>query len=84
MDTVVKEATRRRILNEGLRPDGRDTKTIRPIQIQVGALPRVHGSALFMRGETHVLTIATLGTPGDAQRLDTLQPADGETLHSPL
>ena len=42
----------------------------------MGKLPRVHGSGLFMRGETHVLTIATLGTPGDAQRLDTLQPTD--------
>ena len=39
-------------------------------------MPRVHGSGLFMRGETHVLTIATLGTPGDAQRLDTLQPGE--------
>ena len=44
--------------------------------IQVGKVPRVHGSGLFMRGETHVLTIATLGTPGDAQRLDTLQPEE--------
>jgi polyribonucleotide nucleotidyltransferase len=76
MEGVIKEATRRRILEEGLRPDGRDTTTIRPIRIQVGKVPRVHGSGLFMRGETHVLTIATLGTPGDAQRLDTLQPED--------
>ena len=76
MDAVVKEATRSRILNEGLRPDGRDTTTIRPIRIQVGKVPRVHGSGLFMRGETHVLTIATLGTPGEAQRLDTLQPEE--------
>jgi polyribonucleotide nucleotidyltransferase len=76
MDAVIKEATRRRILDQGLRPDGRDTTTIRPIRIQVGKLPRVHGSGLFMRGETHVLTIATLGTPGDAQRLDTLQPEE--------
>ena len=50
--------------------------TIRPISVQVGCLPRVHGSGLFMRGETQVLTIATLGTPGDAQRLDTLQPGE--------
>ena len=76
MDAVIKEATRRRILKDGIRPDGRDTTTIRPIRIQVGKVPRVHGSGLFMRGETHVLTIATLGTPGDAQRLDTLQPED--------
>ena len=76
MDVVIKEATRRRILEQGLRPDGRDTTTIRPIRIQVGKVPRVHGSGLFMRGETHVLSIATLGTPGDAQKLDTLQPED--------
>jgi polyribonucleotide nucleotidyltransferase len=71
---TVKKTTRQRILSEGIRPDGRDTTTVRPIRVQVGRLPRVHGSGLFMRGETHVLTIATLGTPGDAQRLDTLQP----------
>jgi len=74
VDAVVKSATRQRILDEGVRPDGRDTTTIRPISCQVSKLPRVHGSGLFMRGETHVLTITTLGTPGDAQRLDTLQP----------
>jgi polyribonucleotide nucleotidyltransferase len=75
-EAVLKKATRQRILETGLRPDGRDTKTIRPISVQVGCLPRVHGSGLFMRGETHVLTIATLGTPGDAQRLDTLLPGE--------
>jgi polyribonucleotide nucleotidyltransferase len=73
---LVKEATRKRILTQGLRPDGRDTKTIRPISVQVGKLPRVHGSGFFMRGETHVLTIATLGTPGDAQTLDSIQPGE--------
>ncbi|MGL4648123.1 MAG: polyribonucleotide nucleotidyltransferase, partial [Caldilineaceae bacterium] len=73
-EATVKKATRNRILKEGLRPDGRDTTTIRPISVQVGRLPRVHGSGLFMRGETHVLSIATLGTPGDAQKLDTLAP----------
>ncbi len=73
-DMAMKAATRARILNEGIRPDGRKTTEIRPISVQVGRLPRVHGSGLFMRGETHVLSIATLGTPGDAQRLDTLQP----------
>ncbi len=82
MEGVVKEATRRRILKEGLRPDGRDTTTVRPISIQVGRIPRVHGSGFFQRGETHVLTIATLGTPGDAQRLDTLQPeTDKRYIH---
>ena len=74
MDTIFKEVTRARILAEGIRPDGRETTTIRPISAQVGMIPRTHGSAFFMRGETHVLTLTTLGTPGDAQRLDTLQP----------
>ncbi len=73
---VVKSVIRQRILDEGIRPDGRSTTEIRPISCQVGRIPRVHGSGFFMRGETHVLTIATLGTPGDAQRLDTLQPTD--------
>ena len=77
-DAVVKEATRQRILVTGVRPDGRATTEIRPISVQVGKLPRVHGSGLFMRGETHVLSVATLGTPGDAQRLDNLQPADAK------
>ncbi|MBI3959115.1 MAG: polyribonucleotide nucleotidyltransferase, partial [Chloroflexi bacterium] len=77
LDSLVKDAVRRRILDDSMRPDGRALAEIRPIQIQVGKIPRVHGSGLFMRGETHVLTIATLGTPGDAQRLDTLLP--GET-----
>ena len=76
LDNLFKEAVRRRILDERVRPDGRDPETVRPIQVQVGNLPRVHGSGLFMRGETHVLTIATLGTPGDAQRIYTLQPED--------
>ena len=74
MDAVVKNAVRRRILDSGIRPDGRDTLTVRPISVQVGKLPMVHGSGLFQRGETQVLTVATLGTPGDAQRLDGLQP----------
>ena len=76
LDDLYKEAVRRRILDESVRPDGRDLETVRPIQVHVGNIPRVHGSGLFMRGETHVLTIATLGTPGDAQRMYTLQPED--------
>ncbi len=76
LDSLYKDAVRRRILDDKVRPDGRDPETVRPIQVQVGNLPRVHGSGLFMRGETHVLTIATLGTPGDAQRMYTLQPED--------
>ncbi|HEY63006.1 MAG TPA: polyribonucleotide nucleotidyltransferase [Caldilineae bacterium] len=77
-DEVLKEVVRRRILEEGVRPDGRDPKTIRPIMCKVGLLPRVHGSGLFIRGETQVLTIATLGTPRDAQLLDTLSPEESK------
>jgi len=59
---------------EGLpRIDGRDTKTVRPISIQVGILPRTHGSALFTRGETQALVVATLGTERDAQTIDALE-----------
>ena len=76
LDSIVKEAVRRRILDDTIRPDGRNLTEIRPIQVHVGRIPRVHGSGFFMRGETHVLTIATLGTPGDAQRLDTLMRGD--------
>ncbi|MFM7174005.1 MAG: polyribonucleotide nucleotidyltransferase, partial [Caldilinea sp.] len=75
-EATLKKITRRRILENGIRPDGRTTTQIRPISVQVGNLPRVHGSGLFMRGETHVLTVATLGTPGDAQRLDSLLPGE--------
>ena len=64
---------RTRILNGELRIDGRDTRTVRPISIRNGVLPRTHGSALFTRGETQALVIATLGTGRDEQRIDALQ-----------
>ncbi|MCZ7543071.1 MAG: polyribonucleotide nucleotidyltransferase [Anaerolineae bacterium] len=73
---VLKKAVRDRILNEGIRPDGRDYTTIRPLSAEVGISPRAHGSGLFQRGETQVLTIATLGTPREAQSLDGLSPED--------
>ena len=60
------------ILDTGLRIDGRDTKTIRPIVAEVGTLPRAHGSALFTRGETQALVVATLGTGQDEQIIDAL------------
>jgi polyribonucleotide nucleotidyltransferase len=72
----LKKLIRARILKEGIRPDGRDTRTVRPIWGEVGLLPRTHGSGLFTRGETQVLTITTLGTPRDEQRLDTLGPKE--------
>ena len=63
---------RRMILKEGKRIDGRDTTTVRPIACEVAMLPRVHGSALFTRGETQVLGTVTLGTPDDVQHIDAL------------
>jgi len=75
---ALKKAVRSRILNKGIRPDGRDPRTVRPIWGDVGILPRAHGSGLFTRGETQVLTVTTLGTPRDEQRLDTLGPKDNK------
>jgi polyribonucleotide nucleotidyltransferase len=75
---VVKEEVRRRILEDAIRPDGRDYTTIRPLSSEVGCIPRVHGSGLFKRGQTQVLTIATLGTPRDSQMLDGVSPEDNK------
>ncbi len=66
------ELVREHIIKDGERIDGRDTRTIRPITSEVGILPRVHGSALFTRGETQALVAATLGTSSDEQRIDSL------------
>jgi polyribonucleotide nucleotidyltransferase len=60
------------VLKDGKRIDGRDTKTIRPIMCEVGLLPRVHGSALFQRGETQAIVATTLGTSSDEQKIDAL------------
>lgn len=72
----VKSDLRAMVLNEGRRADGRDYTTIRPISCEVGLLPRAHGSGLFTRGETQVMSIATLGMPGEAQTIDTLSPEE--------
>jgi polyribonucleotide nucleotidyltransferase len=61
------------ILKTGQRIDGRDTKTVRPIEVEVGFLPRAHGSALFTRGETQAMVVATLGTGQDEQIVDALE-----------
>lgn len=73
-ENANKKVVRARILDRGLRPDGRSTTEIRPIWSEVDFSPRAHGSGIFTRGETQVLTIATLGTPRDAQSLDNLTP----------
>lgn len=69
---ITKETVRSKILNEGVRPDGRKTTEIRPIWNEVGVLPRVHGSGVFTRGQTQVLTTLTLGTISDMQKLEGL------------
>ncbi|MDA9719492.1 polyribonucleotide nucleotidyltransferase, partial [Betaproteobacteria bacterium] len=67
------DIVRSRILNGEARIDGRDTRTVRPISIRTGVLPRTHGSALFTRGETQALVVATLGTTKDEQIIDALE-----------
>ena len=69
---LEKKIVRSRIISGEARIDGRDTKTVRPITIRTGVLPRAHGSALFTRGETQALVVTTLGTERDAQLIDTL------------
>ncbi|MDP6615685.1 MAG: polyribonucleotide nucleotidyltransferase [Gammaproteobacteria bacterium] len=69
------EIVRENVLNGSPRIDGRDTRTVRPIEVGTGVLPRTHGSALFTRGETQAIVVATLGTDRDAQIIDAL---DGE------
>ncbi|MDQ6742571.1 MAG: polyribonucleotide nucleotidyltransferase, partial [Candidatus Dormibacteraeota bacterium] len=71
-EKAVKDRVRQRVIEEGIRMDGRGTRDIRPISVQVGVLPRTHGSGMFKRGQTQALTILTLGTMGDAQKLDGL------------
>lgn len=67
-------------IDEGMRLDGRDTKTVRPIAIEVGLLPRTHGSSLFTRGETQAIVVATLGTEAEAQRIDSLMGDASKTF----
>ena len=71
--SVEKKVVRGRILEGQPRIDGRDTRTVRPITIRTGVLPRAHGSALFTRGETQALVVTTLGTGRDAQIIDALE-----------
>jgi len=77
-DDVITQEVRRRIIEDGVRPDGRGYLEIRPLAAEVGLIPRVHGSGLFKRGQTQVLTFATLGTPRDSQELDTLSPEENK------
>jgi polyribonucleotide nucleotidyltransferase len=81
-EQAYKSKVRRRILDQNKRVDGRDLTTVRDIWCEVGTSPRAHGSGLFTRGETQVFTLATLGTPRDAQSLDNLTPnAEKRYIH---
>ena len=71
--TLEKNIVRGRILSGEARIDGRDTRTVRPITVRTGVLPRTHGSALFTRGETQALVVTTLGTGRDAQIIDAIE-----------
>jgi polyribonucleotide nucleotidyltransferase len=73
-DQAEQDIVRERILSTGKRPDGRTPTDIRPIWCEVGTSPRAHGSGLFTRGETQILSVATLATLGEAQQLDNLSP----------
>ena len=77
---LEKAIVRGDILDRGIRIDGRDLKTVRPITAEVGLLPRTHGSALFTRGETQALAVATLGTGDDEQYIDALEGTYKETF----
>jgi polyribonucleotide nucleotidyltransferase len=75
-EAILKEEVRSSILQDGTRPDGRRTDEIRPIWIETGYLPRTHGSAIFTRGQTQVITVVTLGSTAEEQRLDSIGPED--------
>ncbi len=77
---LEKKVVRGRIIRGEPRIDGRDSKTVRPIAVEVGVLPRAHGSALFTRGETQAIVASTLGSLRDAQRLETLQGSLEDTF----
>ena len=70
---LEKQLVRQSVLDGNPRIDGRDTKTVRPISVEVGVLPRTHGSALFQRGETQAIVVATLGSMRDAKLVETLE-----------
>jgi polyribonucleotide nucleotidyltransferase len=81
LDDIEYRVMRSQVLERGERVDGRDTDTIRPISIEIGMLPRTHGSAIFTRGQTQALVSVTLGTSDDEQRIDSID-VPGETTKS--
>ncbi len=76
--SLRKELVRDRIINKGIRPDGRAMTEVRPISVEVGLFARTHGSAMFTRGETQALTLTTLGSISEAQRLDGISDIEGK------
>ncbi|MEG0050675.1 MAG: polyribonucleotide nucleotidyltransferase [Terrisporobacter sp.] len=78
LDAIIKEEVRKMIVHEGIRPDARKTDEIRPIWCDNGFIPRAHGSGLFTRGQTQVMTITTLGALGDVQILDGLDEEENK------
>lgn len=78
LDSIIKSEVRRLIIEENIRPDNRKTDEIRTITSEAGLLPRTHGSGLFTRGQTQVLTVATLGASGDAQTIDGLSEEESK------
>ena len=76
--SLQKEVMRRRIIDEGIRPDGRKLTEVRPIWCETSVLPRAHGSAVFTRGQTQVMTVATLAPVSEQQALDTIYPEESK------
>ncbi len=81
---LTKKLVRKRIVDEGLRIDGRGPADLRPVSAEVGVLPTAHGSGLFQRGETQVLTVCTLAMPRMNQLLDTLDARHEQALPASL
>ncbi len=80
LDDMARTVARKKIVHEKVRIDGRGPRDVRPIHCEVGVLPRAHGSSVFTRGETQVMSVATLGTSMDGQRLDTLMGKADKTF----
>ena len=76
LDDILQKEIRRKIIHEHMRPDDRALDEIRPITCEAGVMPRTHGSGLFKRGQTQVLSLLTLGAPGDAKMLDGMLDQD--------
>ncbi len=82
--SLTKKAVRKRIVDEGLRIDGRGPRDLRPVSSEVTVLPTAHGSGLFQRGETQVMNVVTMAMPRMNQLMDTLSPGDPQVLPVPL